>query len=196
MGADIHMFIEYRCGNGMPWQADDHHKQEWEDRCRDQPNMDPVSYCDSCKKQSKYRCDRGSVSYSQVRATGRNYELFAALASVRGKGREPLGLPDDVSDIIREASEAYGIDGHSHSYMGIEEFKKVIFEECSNQWPKTKKSNAFYGYHLPYEKHPPDYTTLINYCEKLKIDKSMDRKLLGPEFSSEVQVRLVFWFDN
>jgi len=179
MGCDVHFYIEYRCGNGMPWQADDHHVVN----------------------------KHGSIA--SVSATGRNYNLFSLLAGVRGRSkgnfRRPLNLPDDVTDVIYKASEGWSTDAHSHSYMSLDEFKKVIFEEYNaatedHKFKPTKRKDAFWDYDDPaysdFNKHPPDYTTLITYCEKLKEEKSLDKQILGPDTTSEVQVRLVFWFDN
>ena len=195
MGCDIHMFIEYRCGNGMPWQADDHHVPKWEERCRDDKPDEPESWCKPCGRNEKYICSNGYLDFHQVDARGRNYDLFAALASIRGKGpRDPLGLPENVSELVYEASEAYGVDGHSHSYMSIEEFAKVLYEECG--YKPTKRSDAFYSHDMPYDKHPPDFTTIVRYAEKLKEEKSIDKHILGKDTTSEVQVRVVFWFDN
>lgn len=190
------MFIEYKCGNGMPWQADDHHTPEWESRCKDTKPNNPESWCSYCDSGHRYRCEEGYLDFVQVRARGRDYELFSRLCDgVRGNGsREALGLPDDASEVVQEASEAYGVDGHSHSYISLDEFKKALFDECG--YEATDRSDAFYDRSLPYDKHPPDFTTIVNYCEKLKQDKSIDKHILGEDTSSEVQIRLVFWFDN
>ena len=209
MGCDIHMFIEYKCGNGMPWQADEHHQPVWEDRCRDDSPRE--KWCDHCieavdKGTTQHKCDNGYINYIQVCATSRNYQLFAALAGVRGRGpRTDLGLPNDVSEMVARAADYMGSDGHSHSYMSLDEFKKVLFEELD--YKPTDRSDAFYEKwgiigetdvqrQKRYDNRPPEYTTIVNYCEKLKEEKSVDKRILGPEFSSEVQIRLVFWFDN
>lgn len=66
---------------------------------------------------------------------GRNYDLFAILADVRnGRGFagvvtgsgfnpicEPKGIPDDVSPEIKEDSDRWNGDGHSHSWLTIQE---------------------------------------------------------------------------
>lgn len=199
MGCDIHMFVEYKCGNGMPWQADEHHFPVWESRCKDDEDVPEAEWCDHCRDDGdnqKY-CDAGYLDYSQVRATGRDYTLFGLLASVRGDGpREALGLPENVSELVAAAAERAGGDGHSHSYMSLEEFKRVCLEERDLE--PTTFDDAFYDLEYPggYKDQPPDYTTLINYCEKLKDKNSIDKHILGPDTSTEVQIRLVFWFDN
>jgi hypothetical protein len=66
---------------------------------------------------------------------GRNYDLFAMLADVRnGRGfagcytgsgfkpiSDPKGLPSDVCWEIKEESDRWGCDGHSHSYLTVKE---------------------------------------------------------------------------
>jgi hypothetical protein len=54
-------------------------------------------------------------------ANNRNYELFAALAGVRGDGPEPRGIPDDVSVLALHMIEGWGEDGHSHTWMLMDE---------------------------------------------------------------------------
>ena len=54
----------------------------------------------------------------------RDYHLFSALAGVRGDSfvfGPPRGLPDDVSDDVRQMSDDYGVGGHSHSYVTLKE---------------------------------------------------------------------------
>jgi hypothetical protein len=64
---------------------------------------------------------------------GRNYSLFAILADVRNYDNftpiaMPKGLPTDVTKHIKKLSDEYGCDGHSHSYIDMEEFKKFTKE--------------------------------------------------------------------
>lgn len=204
MGCDIHMFIEYKCGNGLPWQADDHHVATWEGRCRDNNPHTPDEWCSYCvashvHNTEQWRCDYGYLDFGQVNITCRNYNLFAQLASVRGLGpREPRGLPGDVSPVIRAAAEAWGSDGHSHSYMSAEELKQVLLEEMQWKPCDPKFNDAFVR---PWsisdiDNRPPYWTPILRYCDKLKEEKSIDKQILGQDVSSEVQIRLVFWFDN
>lgn len=67
--------------------------------------------------------------------SSRSYRLFSLLADVRnGRGfagcltgdriepiSKPRGLPEDVSDFVREESNEYGEDGHSHSWLLLSE---------------------------------------------------------------------------
>lgn len=198
MGCDIHMFIEYRCGNGMPWHADDHHASEWEDRCRDKYPKNPSSWCDQCKStrpDEQTKCWNGYKQFHQVSAVSRNYQLFGLLAGVRTPGPDPLGIPSDISQEVLEALEWYGSDFHSHSYISLEDFKDVLFNKMN--FKPSDSNDAFYDWrNIPWDKRPPSYTTIVNYCDKLKETKSLDKQLLGENTTSEVQIRLVFCFDN
>jgi hypothetical protein len=59
------------------------------------------------------------TAYWKVRR--RNYELFAALAGVRGHGPGPRGLPKDISAFAREQIDGWGADGHSHTWYTLRE---------------------------------------------------------------------------
>ena len=206
------MYVEYRNGNGSPWIADPHHTPTAESTCL---QYSPNDLCEFCKAGNPLKCTQGYVSYNQVSATGRNYWLFGLLANVRCEGpRDARGLPEDVSDMIKAAAEADGDDGHSHSFISLEDFKTVLFKELNekvsdwnnnkeNKWKEegykpTDRYDAFYDWSkIDHKDRPPEYTTLVTYCEKLIEEKSVDRILLQDEsLLSEVQVRLVFWFDN
>lgn len=52
----------------------------------------------------------------------RNYDFFARLAGVRGHGPVPSGIPDDASDLTLMRVHSWCNDGHSHSYLPLEEF--------------------------------------------------------------------------
>lgn len=111
MGCDIHIYTE-KYVNGKWLHADGTQKNKYFGKWKDEPEF--------CR----------APIYN-----GRNYNLFAILADVRngsgfagcytGSGfipiHEPKGLPDDVSDEIREAADDWGSDGHSHSYFTVKE---------------------------------------------------------------------------
>lgn len=165
MGCDIHMFIEYKVGDA-PWTADKNHQVIEED---------------------------GYEHVSQVTSSGRNYTLFGALAGVRSEGPDAKGFPEDVSDIIKKASDLYDSDGHSHSYSSLEEFKEAL-KECEITLDPAAEPIAFsdnYGYR---------WANLLNYLEnqytRLKLDIESEKMLLDQDINTEVQVRLVYYFDN
>lgn len=169
MGCDIHMFIEYKIGDGA-WVADKNHVRIEEDE-----------------------------DYSYIRdasSTGRDYDFFAALAGVRGDGPDAKGLPEDVSEIIKQASEDYGVDGHSHSYNSLQEFKKIYKALTRKVKSKSKKIEpiAF------SDDYSHGFLNLIAYCEKevirLKTELAAEYHLLGSNITPTVECRLVYYFDN
>lgn len=81
---------------------------------------------------------------------GRNYDLFAILADVRndrgfagvdtGDGFVPIamprGIPEDASAYFKKQAKRWGEDGHSHSYITLEELKAF-------DWNQTTKHRGF-----------------------------------------------------
>lgn len=69
--------------------------------------------------------------------SGRDYELFSALADVRSSYgdtavfSEPRGLPDDVSDIVRAQNDRWSSDAHSHSYATLQELENWVEQQPS-----------------------------------------------------------------
>lgn len=112
MGCDIHFYVEHLDEDG-DWRLA--HKPE-------------VKYAGK-----EYQYEANYYGYD-----GRNYDLFAVLADVRnGVGfagvvtgqklpiiDDPRGLPDDVTQVVAEESEEWGIDGHSHSWFTLRELKE------------------------------------------------------------------------
>jgi len=56
----------------------------------------------------------------------RNYKRFGVLASVRGHGMEPKGIPADASESTRLFVE--DSDFHSHSWLPVVEASKIFLE--------------------------------------------------------------------
>ena len=73
----------------------------------------------------------------------RGYNLFSILANVRnGYGfagcstssgfnfiSQPRGLPKDVSDEVRTKSDDWGCDGHSHSFLAVQEVLEFDWDQ-------------------------------------------------------------------
>lgn len=116
MGCDIHFYVERR------------EAEKW------------VS-CDAWETEDGDK----SVPYGKSFYDGRNYDLFAILADVRnGRGfagsdtgdgfipiAAPRGIPDDASNEYRGAAEAYGCDGHSHSWFTVAELQAYNWTQVS-----------------------------------------------------------------
>jgi hypothetical protein len=177
MGTDIHLFIEYKIGD-QPWQADKHHL--------------------TCKEEDD---DDASTYLVEVGFAYRHYQLFGRLAGVRHAYGEnpPLGLPDDVSTIIKSESDRWDSDGHSHSYSSLEDFERSVIEIYGDIGfdiiPKAFRNN---DEHCRYGEF--SYINIVAYCkeqvDKLKMELESEKYLLGQDTNTEVQCRLVYWFDN
>ena len=90
----------------------------------------------------------GWVDHSSQISVGRNYDVFAVLAGVRnGSGfagvdtgdevtpiSEPKGLPIDVTPEVKEWSDSWGCDGHTHSWLTTREILEHDFTQ-----PKVKR---------------------------------------------------------
>ena len=164
MGCDIHMYIEYRSTQDGEWQPVEEHVKESDDWIK------------------------------EVTATGRRYAIFAELACVRGSGMYfARGLPNDISPRVRAAVSSWGIDAHSHSYLSLEEFEKVI-KKCKKYIDTSSKDDrAFYNF--LDDDPPPCWISVLNFCKKLKQTKELDNTIFGEKIFN-VDVRLVFWFDS
>ena len=110
MGCDIHIYVEKKV------------KNEWENG-------------DVFVKNKYFGIDETEPEYkvNEIHST-RNYNLFALLANVRNYGgidpiSRPRGLPGDVSVFVKNKSDSYGSDGHSHSYLNLFEIKKFSENE-------------------------------------------------------------------
>lgn len=91
MGSDIHLFVEKR----------------------ENDNWVPVA-------------DSETSSYEGWLYNNRNYNLFAFLADLRNYNNyipisRPKGLPHDVSKEVKEKADYWGVDGHTHSWLTLEE---------------------------------------------------------------------------
>ncbi|MGH1461203.1 MAG: hypothetical protein ACRBB6_04125 [Neptuniibacter sp.] len=106
MGCDIHEFREKKV-NGEWVSADEWETEEEED-------------------------ERPWVSVVNGLHISRNYALFGFLANVRadidGSFGDPRGLPEDVSTEVKECSDQWDCDGHSHSFVTITELKQAVTE--------------------------------------------------------------------
>lgn len=100
------------------------------------------------------------------------YALFAQMAGVRLYTGDiqpvslPRGLPSDVSEETKKDSKEWGEDGHSHSYLFLEEMQKYT----NNLPPERRTMEVLIN------------TMLLCANAYWVFDPS--------------KIRLVFWFDN
>lgn len=192
------MFIEYKVGN-KPWEADKNHIFEYEGDPEDE---------DSYKR------------VRQVDSTSRNYQLFGLLAGVRCEGPRAKGIPENVSKIIAQSCEEYGEDGHSHSYSSLEEFEAALRKCIGEQerWDYKLKATmpapnqdelnellseaepvGFYEFILNRDVWY-SYPNLLAYCKKQvelkRTELELEKHLLNVDGPTNVECRLVYFFDN
>jgi hypothetical protein len=120
------------------------------------------------------------------------YLLFEKMAGVRGEPENaislPKGLPDDLTTLTRYSSERWDGDGHSHSWLGIEEI--MLLED----WLKTQKSE--------WRTHSPDASVDLEHhvLHTYLFGNSFTGPKRYPEDDQSrpgvEDVRFVFWFDN
>lgn len=69
----------------------------------------------------------------------RNYELFGLLAGVRGGDPvyEPRGVPESMSFYYELEVKSWDADGHSHSWLNLEELKEVE-KRYKRTWPSDQ----------------------------------------------------------
>lgn len=147
MGCDIHLVLEKR--HGDKWIAVDtfvpfHRQYVTKDDAMDGWSA-PIARC-------------------------RNYERFAALAGVRGDGPSPLGVPDDASETSLFFIEKWNCDGHSHSWIPLDQAARI--------WPATERREL-----SDFAKKYPESHYFNVDCSEGSGDKIDD-------------YRVVFWFDN
>jgi len=157
MGADIHMVLEQKHNDG--WVG-----------IHSYPHLDTTTLYGL------------QVDFNSTwpRITGRDYELFAKLASIRGEGLAPLGVPEDVSELARMHIDRWDCDGHSHSYLSLAKFTKLYATTESAIADSTK--DRLQGKDL----HSKEV-----YCAG-----GYDFTDYDDDFDAKHDARIVFWFDN
>lgn len=108
----------------------------------------------------------GKSSFPLV--TMRNYKRFSQLAGVRGNGPSPKGIPVDVSETTQFLINEWGVDGHSHSWLELDEACRIFAATEYSELDDFAK------------KYPASYYFCVS-CDK---DSDFDN------------YRVVFWFDN
>lgn len=123
MGCDIHFYVEVKDKDGV-WKM-----------------TPPLEQIDEYDGEPIY-----GIPFEKRIYKGRNYDLFAILADVRngygfagvntGGGFNPIsmprGVPRDASSDFLRIAEQYGCDGHSHSWLDLQDL-------LTYDWTQTTK---------------------------------------------------------
>ena len=198
MGCDIHMFCEERVTvkEKTEWMSADHFKKNhYFGIYDDESELEVIGLCDD-----------------------RNYSMFTALCGVRDysdkspKISEPKGLPDDVTKFVKETSDEYGCDGHSHSYVTLSEvkdfvdknepikFSGLLSEEQSEALDRGELPKFWcQGSSLPTirrEWEDNTYEPLKGLLESMAKRYRPYWKMENLNKSDMDKFRIVFWFDN
>lgn len=156
MGCDIHFYVEKKNKETGAWES----PETWVKKYEDCGPMVDKSYYD-----------------------GRDYNLFAMLANVRNgysfagcdtgdgfvpiTGKDPRGLPDDVSPEVAAQAEEWDCDGHSHQYL-------TVHDILNYNWAQTTKLRGYVdpatfaqwidSYDYKYEKYsaPKSYCGMVS----------------------------------
>lgn len=123
MGCDIHMYAEVK--NSGIWHTvgrifkDDYHRPE---------NLTTIRRYDDGSEWENNKL------YTLHPYHDRNYRLFSILAGVRNSDgivpiANPRGIPNDVSKFVKHEVKEYGDNGHSHSWLSLQELEDYPWDE-------------------------------------------------------------------
>ena len=129
---------------------------------------------------------KGEWHHFGVLDGNRRYEIFALMADVRNMSgikpiSEPRGLPKDATFLTKWDSDRWEGDGHSHSWLGLDELKQVLswYEETAK---KERNNESVYAFGSEFFGNS-FYWVVTDSKEEL-LEKGI------------ADVRAVFWFDN
>lgn len=178
MGCDIHMFVEKRV-NGEWVTAD-----TWFD--------DDEEY----GGKSIYKWGEGENAIDIISGPiyhDRNYSLFSILGDVRngsgfagtdtGDGFVPIhpnrGLPVDVCEVIKDQSDGWDIDGHSHNWATLQELMDYDWTQKTKRrgWVSSKQYVRFKVEGRPEEWSGSVSGGNIKHISHLDMDRYVRRKM-------------------
>ncbi len=159
MGCDVHMFLERKLED---------ESNEWASADIWDKNDLFIDYPDSSFPEYKVKAVNRLFNRS-------SYILYAILASVRNDDNKiipiakPRGLPSNVSEMVRRQEEFWGVEGHSHSWLTLDEI-------INYDWTQT-----FTDYHGEIRCYKDYFEIFINKIHTINKTGTF---------------RTVFWFDN
>jgi hypothetical protein len=169
MGADIHMFIEKRLPSGN-WVC--------------VRNLNEPIRSEGLRLMYENRGVSNEKFDAYWNLRSRNYELFAALAGVRGDGPEPKDLPQDVSEYVQTEYAGWGMDAHSASWYSADEFVQ-IYDRIGVQVDEEKPLSPYVAVRIELG---AEVATANFLHDKASVHVDED--------DSVDLYRFVFWFDN
>ena len=169
MGADIHMYVEKRLPSG-----------NWV--CVRNLNESIYSTGLYLMYEDRGASNGGFSAYWILR--NRNYELFSALAGVRGDGPEPKDLPQDVSEYVQTEYAGWGMDAHSASWYSADEFVQ-IYDRIGVEVDEEKPLSTYAKIRIA---DGAESATAQFLQDAVSVHVSEDE--------SVDNYRFVFWFDN
>jgi hypothetical protein len=139
MGADIHVYTEVLRKS----YTDEHKKPVWVNA--DKWTINPYWYLnpEDRKTINEDGFEVGDEDYMRIEYEdriyrGRNYALFGILAGVRWESPEQFevkGFPKDASPEVTKEYEAWGPDGHTHSWLTLKELKEFDWNRLVDEVP-------------------------------------------------------------
>lgn len=126
-------------------------------------------------------------------AEDRQYNLFAALAGVRGEGPEAKGIPDNLSLGVRYEYELWESDAHSASYYDLDEFMDIYMNERYNKEYIADLRMRLNNLTNFEQENLNDYNKKTEDYIEFALDWDADYEAY---FRNDRQYRVVFWFDN
>ncbi len=195
MGCDIHLYTERK--------RSINNKEKWTNA--DNWKLNPY-YDSGDESEPEYRINPA--------CSWRNYTLFSILANVRNQSEnkpiaEPKGLPADVTEIVKQMSDKWGSDGHSHSFFTMKELydysednktvkysglvdtdgvKAIEAGEMPKWWCQGSTSDE-----LVYKEW--EYASEVIQDFIKEIERHFQSDYYDKEKDCE-KYRIVFWFDN
>lgn len=169
MGADIHMYVEKRLPSG-----------NWACVRNLNESISNKGLYVIYKDRSSFNV--GFIAYWHLR--DRNYELFAALAGVRGDGPEPRDLPQDVSEYVQTEYGGWGGDAHSASWYSAVDFVRIY----TSVGVEVDEDTPLSPYVVSLITDGDEAAVAQFLSEEASVDVS--------ESESVDLYRFVFWFDN
>lgn len=213
MGCDIHAFVEVR---KYPYGDKKRENGVWISADKWTVNPDSVLYPE--ERNLRLRIDNEDRIYRE-----RNYDLFSILADVRSNGKLklislPKGLPDNVSQEVKQEADYWDGDAHSHSYLTLAELLNYNWDaemetkefvesrefavkkygedvELESIFDAVDLDGPFGGVYVKHKVTLRD--RLSEFMETIEKLKGFVEKHNRPHWDTkEEDIRLVFWFDN